>query len=84
MCFFPGKIKVIIIIIIIILRASDAQNSFGRQQKGKAVSKQRLSHWIVDAINLAFQVQDLPRPFLVRAHSTRGVASSWALAIETH
>ncbi len=28
---------------------------YGGQQKGKAVSKQRLAHWIVDAIALAYQ-----------------------------
>ena len=53
---------------------------YGGQQKGKAVSKQRLSHWIVDAIVLAYQAQDLPCPLGVRAHSTKSVASSWALA----
>ncbi len=53
---------------------------FGGQQKGKAVSKQRLAHWIVEAIALAYQAQHLPCPLGVRAHATRGVASSWALA----
>ncbi|KAI2645082.1 ORF V: Enzymatic polyprotein [Labeo rohita] len=53
---------------------------FGGQQKGKAVSKQRLAHWIVDAIVLAYQFQDMPCPFGLRAHSTRSVVSSWALA----
>ncbi len=53
---------------------------FGGQQKGRAVSKQRLAHWIVEAIVLAYQARCLPCPLGVRAHSTRGVASSWALA----
>ncbi|KAI7810946.1 reverse transcriptase/ribonuclease H/putative methyltransferase [Triplophysa rosa] len=53
---------------------------FGGQQKGRAVSKQRLTHWIVDAISLAYRSQDRPCPLGVKAHSTRGVASSWALA----
>ncbi len=53
---------------------------FGGQQKGKAVSKQRLAHWIVEAIVLTYQARRLPCPLGVRAHSTRGVASSWALA----
>ncbi len=53
---------------------------FGGQQKGRAVSKQRLAHWIVEAIVLAYQARRLPCPLGVRAHSTRGVASSWALA----
>ncbi len=47
---------------------------FGGQQKGKAVSKQRLAHWIVEAIVLAYQARRLPCPLGVRAHSTRGVA----------
>ncbi|XDV21195.1 hypothetical protein PO909_026340 [Leuciscus waleckii] len=34
---------------------------YGGQKKGKALPKQRLSHWIVDAIVLAYQVQGLPR-----------------------
>ncbi len=53
---------------------------FGGKQKGRAVSKQRLAHWIVEAIVLAYQARCLPCPLGVRAHSTRGVASSWALA----
>ncbi len=53
---------------------------FGGQQKGSAVSKQRLAHWIVEAIVLAYQARRLPCPLGVKAHSTRGVASSWALA----
>ncbi len=53
---------------------------YGGQQKGKAVSKQRMAHWILDAIALAYQAQGVPCPLRLRAHSTRGVASSWALA----
>ncbi len=52
----------------------------GGQQKGKAVSKQRLAHWIVEAVTLAYQSQGEPCPLGVRAHSTRSVASSHALA----
>ncbi len=52
----------------------------GGQQKGKAVSKQRLAHWIVEAVALAYQSQGMPCPLGVRAHSTRSVASSHALA----
>ncbi len=53
---------------------------YGGQQKGNAVSKQRMAHWIVDAITLAYEAQGVPCPLRLRAHSTRGVASSWALA----
>ncbi len=42
----------------------------GDQQKGKAVPKQRLAHWIVDAVALAYQSQGKPCPPGVRAHST--------------
>ncbi len=52
----------------------------GGQQKGKAVSKQRLAHWIVEAVALGYQSQGEPCPLGVRAHSTRSVASSHALA----
>ncbi|CAM4713457.1 unnamed protein product [Leuciscus chuanchicus] len=53
---------------------------YGGKLKGKALSKQRLSHWIVDAIALAYKQQGRPCPPGVKAHSTRSVASSWALA----
>ncbi len=50
------------------------------QQKRKAVSKQRMAHWIVDAITLAYEAQGVPCPIRLRAHSTRSVALSWAMA----
>ncbi len=53
---------------------------YGGQQKGNAVYKQRMAHWIVDAITLAYEAQGVPCPLRLRAHSTRGVASSWVLA----
>ncbi len=33
---------------------------YGGQQIGKAVSKQRMAHWIVDAITLAYEAQGVP------------------------
>ncbi len=45
----------------------------GGRQKGNAVSKQRIAHWIVDAITLAYQAQGVPCPFRLRAHSTRSI-----------
>ncbi len=42
----------------------------GGQQKEKAVSKQRLAHWIVEAVALVYQSQGEPCPLGVRAHST--------------
>ncbi|KAI2665193.1 hypothetical protein H4Q32_021409 [Labeo rohita] len=53
---------------------------YGRQQKGKAVSKQRISHWLVDAVRTAYQAGGLPCPLGVRAHFTKGVAASAAFA----
>ncbi|KAK5928475.1 hypothetical protein CgunFtcFv8_013535 [Champsocephalus gunnari] len=47
--------------------------------KGKPVTKQRLSHWIVEAIALAYTSQNLQAPSGLRAHSTRGLATPWAL-----
>ncbi|KAL0185441.1 hypothetical protein M9458_021138, partial [Cirrhinus mrigala] len=38
----------------------------------------RLSRWIIDAITLAYSSLGLQCPVGVRAHSTRGMASSWA------
>ncbi|KAI2642402.1 hypothetical protein H4Q32_028786 [Labeo rohita] len=60
--------------------ALDAQSislvALVENRKENAVSKQRLAHWVVDAITLALVSLCLG----VRAHSTRSVASSWALA----
>ncbi|CAM4708925.1 unnamed protein product [Leuciscus chuanchicus] len=50
---------------------------YGGQQKGKAVSKQRMAHWIVDAIALAYEAQGVPCLPGLTAHSNRSAASSW-------
>ncbi|KAL0194520.1 hypothetical protein M9458_008092, partial [Cirrhinus mrigala] len=55
---------------------------YGGQQKGKAVSKQRVSHWLVNVIRTAYQARGLPSPLGVRTHSTRGIAALAALANE--
>ncbi len=39
-----------------------------------------VSHWVRDAIALAYEARGQASPLGVRAHSTRGVASSMALA----
>ncbi len=52
---------------------------FGAGRRGLATSKQRISHWVRDAISLAYEVRNIPSPLSLRAHSTRGVASSQAL-----
>ncbi len=51
---------------------------YGGCARGRAVSKQRLSHWIVDAITAAYTNQGLECPLHIRGHSTRAMASSWA------
>ncbi len=51
---------------------------FGAGHKGLAASKHTISHWVRDAISLAYEVSYLPSPLDIRAHSTRGVASSTA------
>ncbi len=54
--------------------------SWMKPHTGKSITKQRLSHWIVEAISLAYSSKGLvsPPPGL-RAHSTRGMSTSWAL-----
>ncbi len=49
---------------------------FGAGHKGLAESKHTISHWVRDAISLAYEVRSLPSPLDIRAHSIRGVASS--------
>ncbi len=46
---------------------------FGGCSKELPVTKQRLSHWIVDAIALAYASAGLQCPIGVRAHFTRGM-----------
>ncbi|XP_038163380.1 uncharacterized protein LOC119798106 [Cyprinodon tularosa] len=53
--------------------------SWAKNHNGKAVSKQRLAHWITDAISLAYSSKGHQPPEGLRAHSTRGLSSSWAL-----
>ncbi len=52
---------------------------FGAGRRGLATSKQRISHWVRDAISLAYKVRGLPSPLSLRAHSAKSVASSQAL-----
>lgn len=44
---------------------------------GRVSPKQRMAHWLVDA--LAYQTQGEPCPLGVRDHSTRSMASSLVL-----
>ena len=49
-------------------------------RKRKAVSKPTLSSWIVETIRLAYSRAGVEVPLALKAHSTRGVATSWALS----
>ncbi|XP_077371178.1 uncharacterized protein LOC144014787 [Festucalex cinctus] len=51
---------------------------YGGPTKGSALSKQRLSHWVGDAIRHSYLLSGRPLPSGVRCHSTRSVATSWA------
>ncbi len=51
---------------------------FGAGSKGLAASEHIISHWVRDAILLAYEVLGLPSSLDIRAHSTRGVTSSTA------
>ena len=53
--------------------------SWAPRVAGKPIAKQTLSHWIVEAIQLAYSSAGVAAPVGLRAHSTRGVATSWAL-----
>ncbi|KAK7898546.1 hypothetical protein WMY93_019399 [Mugilogobius chulae] len=53
--------------------------SYSTAALGKPVTKQRLSHWLVDLIAEAYSHLGEPPPQGVVAHSTRGMAASWAL-----
>ena len=48
--------------------------------KHEAVGRASLSRWIVEAIKAAYMSTGTQPPEALRAHSTRGVATSWALA----
>lgn len=52
---------------------------YGGTRPGQALSKQRLARWVVQAIALAYDSAGVPPPRGVVAHSTRGMATSWAL-----
>ena len=52
--------------------------SYGGPRRGCALSKQRLSTWIVDVIAQAYKANDCPLPPRVKCHFTRSVSMSWA------
>ena len=54
--------------------------SWAPKTLGKAVTKARISQWLVEAIERAYVCKGVQPPLRVKAHSTRGVAASWALS----
>ncbi|XP_069607104.1 uncharacterized protein [Ranitomeya imitator] len=48
------------------------------QNKGKKTSRSTIANWIKRAILEAYQIQGLPPPEKLTAHSTRATAVSWA------
>ncbi|XP_016341804.1 uncharacterized protein LOC107688601 [Sinocyclocheilus anshuiensis] len=53
--------------------------SWAPQNTGNPISKQHLSHWLVEAISLAYESKGVQPPEGLKAHSIRGMAVSWAL-----
>lgn len=53
--------------------------SWAKPRMGKPITKQCLSHWIVEAISLAYSRKGLTPPSCLCAQSTRGMSTSWAL-----
>lgn len=52
---------------------------FGECGKGAPLSKQRLAHWVPEAITSAHRFADITAPASARCHSTHAVATSWAV-----
>ncbi len=52
---------------------------FANPVRGKALSKQHLPHWVVEAISHSYACENAQMPVRVHAHSARGRATSWAL-----
>lgn len=53
---------------------------FGAGRRGLATSNYTASHWVGEAISMAYKVHHLPSPLDIRAYSTRWVAFSQALS----
>ncbi|XP_069622388.1 uncharacterized protein [Ranitomeya imitator] len=51
---------------------------FGGRNKGKKASKASIARWITSVISEAYRSEGIPPPGGLRAHSTRGIATSWA------
>lgn len=51
---------------------------YGGKQKGKPVSKIRISQWLEEVINDCFARRSLALPLNVKGHQVRKQATSWA------
>ena len=51
---------------------------YGSEKKGRGVSKQRISKWLVECIGSAYESVGEAPPAGVKGHQTRGQATSWA------
>lgn len=49
---------------------------YGGKNRGLALSRQCVSHWIVDSISRAYGATSFPLPAWVTCHSTRGFSTS--------
>jgi len=52
--------------------------AYGKKDLGKPISRQRLSRWLVETIQYAYTVQNLPVPRGIKGHQTRKQAASIA------
>ena len=52
---------------------------FANPARGRVLSMQRFSHWIVEAFSLAYSSMGQGSPSGVHVHSTRSLVASWAL-----
>ncbi|MGH0132760.1 UNVERIFIED_CONTAM: hypothetical protein FKN15_049963 [Acipenser sinensis] len=52
---------------------------YGNKSHGQALSKLRLSKWIADTIRNTYELASLPPPEKLTAHSTKCMATLWAL-----
>ena len=52
--------------------------AYGRRDKGKPISKQLLSKWLVEYIKVSYNKYDLPTPDGVEGHQARKMAVTYA------
>lgn len=59
-------------------RAESLFITYSHPQQGHQVSSQRLSHWVMTVIDMAYSLAKVPKPQRITAHSTRDIAASTA------